>query len=233
MTGSYITADGGNSWRMFNLGAMTRFFEWDPRNPKVIYAGANALYRSSEGGVSWKRLYPPARDVTSIEMIDDSGVAAFVVNSNRQRITALAVDFTRSDILFAGFGRTLKVSQDTGATWQSLREFPTNIRRIWGDRGSLYVASERSLDVMKDGAWHEVTTVPTPWTEIAGGPPVLYAIRDGAGAVSEDGGESWRNLALPGASGRFVAIAASNRRPDTVYVLRWFTDRRPDVVRRG
>jgi hypothetical protein len=53
MTGSYITEDGGSSWRMFNLGATTRFFEWDPHNPKVIYAGANALYRSSDGGVSW------------------------------------------------------------------------------------------------------------------------------------------------------------------------------------
>jgi hypothetical protein len=45
MTGSYLTEDGGTSWRMFNLGGTTRFFEWDPNNPKVIYAGGNALYR--------------------------------------------------------------------------------------------------------------------------------------------------------------------------------------------
>ncbi len=217
MTGDYITADGGTSWRMFNLGAMTHFFEWDPHNPKVIYAGANALYRSSDGGVSWNRLYPSARDVTSTEMIDDSGVAAFVVNGSRQRITALGIDSTQSNILFAAFGRTLKVSQDTGATWQSLREFPTNVRRIWGNRDSLYVASERSLGVMKDGEWHEITTVPSPWTEIVGALPVFYTIRDGAAAATEDGGKSWRNLELPGATGRFVAIATSNGHPATVY----------------
>src|SRR2546426_11971634 len=53
MTGSYLTEDGGASWRMFNLGGTTRFFEWDPNNAKVIYAGSNGLYRSADGGKSW------------------------------------------------------------------------------------------------------------------------------------------------------------------------------------
>ncbi len=57
---------------MFNLGGTTRFFAWDPHNANVIYAGTNALYRSSDGGASWSRLYPSPRDVTGIEMIDDS-----------------------------------------------------------------------------------------------------------------------------------------------------------------
>ncbi len=30
MTGTYLTENAGASWRMFNLGGTTRFFEWDP-----------------------------------------------------------------------------------------------------------------------------------------------------------------------------------------------------------
>ncbi len=33
MTGSYITHDGGRSWRMFNLRGTTKFFVFDPLAP--------------------------------------------------------------------------------------------------------------------------------------------------------------------------------------------------------
>ena len=39
MTGSYISKDGGQTWRMFNLGNPVIFFEFDPIDPRVIYAG--------------------------------------------------------------------------------------------------------------------------------------------------------------------------------------------------
>src|SRR6516162_10015926 len=53
MTGSYLTEDGGSTWRMFNLRGSTRFFEWDPNDPKVIYAGNTMLFRSTDAGRSW------------------------------------------------------------------------------------------------------------------------------------------------------------------------------------
>ena len=72
---------------------------------------------------------------------------------------------------------------------------------------------------MKDGEWHEITTVPSPWTDITGAAACLfYAIRDGVGVVYQrTEARSWRSLELPGASGRFAAIATSNRHPDTLY----------------
>src|SRR5512141_2968968 len=50
MTGSYLTENAGASWRMFNLGGTTRFFEWDPNDAKVVYAGNIGLFRSGDSG---------------------------------------------------------------------------------------------------------------------------------------------------------------------------------------
>src|SRR5437660_10551966 len=53
MTGSYITHDGGKSWRMFNLRGVVQFFVFDPMNKDVIYAQANGLWRSQDNGETW------------------------------------------------------------------------------------------------------------------------------------------------------------------------------------
>src|SRR5947209_9729536 len=63
MTGSYITHDGGKSWRMFNLRGRTEFFAFDPKDPQVLYAQAAGLWRSQDGGRMWNLLYPKPSSV--------------------------------------------------------------------------------------------------------------------------------------------------------------------------
>ena len=58
MTGAYITYDGGESWRMFNLGTGVSSFAFDPKDPDVIYAGNPALLRSSDRGRTWWMVLP-------------------------------------------------------------------------------------------------------------------------------------------------------------------------------
>ena len=71
MTGSYITHDGGQSWRMFNLRGVVRFFVFDPLDAKVIYAQATGLWRSTDGGETWELVYPPPASIKSVVMRSD------------------------------------------------------------------------------------------------------------------------------------------------------------------
>ena len=49
MTGSYITHDGGNSWRMFNLRGVVNFFVFDPVDASgQLVAGTKLLWPQTE-----------------------------------------------------------------------------------------------------------------------------------------------------------------------------------------
>jgi len=219
MTGAYLTEDGGASWRMFNLRGTVRAFVWDPRDGKVIYALGHALFRSSDGGQSWKLVYPAPQRVTGVEMSSDHADEEILVDGKpAERMAALAVDPGNSKVLYAAIGTALHVSEDGGASWRKERDFPTRVRRIWAGNGALYVAGERSIFVREKGAWSEGAPSADAWVDIAAGPPVIYAVAASGGSVSEDGGKSWRAFSLPGAGARLGAVATSLHHPDTAYV---------------
>ena len=219
MTGAYLTEDGGANWRMFNLRGTTRAFVWDPRDAKVIYALGHALFRSVDAGQSWKLVYPPPERVTGVEMSSDHADEEILVDGKpAERMAALAIDPANSKVLYAAIGGTLQVSEDAGATWRKERDFPGRVRRIWAENGALYVAGERTVFVRENGAWTEGAPAANPWVDIVAGPPVIYTISARGGAVSEDGGKTWRAFQLPGTGARFAAVATSLHHPDTAYV---------------
>lgn len=85
MTGSFVTYDGGQKWKLFNLMAVTQDFEFDPVDPEVVYAasrgylydedrgsGLSMLYRSENRGRSWKVIYPDISKIKPLEKLQST-----------------------------------------------------------------------------------------------------------------------------------------------------------------
>jgi photosystem II stability/assembly factor-like uncharacterized protein len=219
MTGSYITHDGGDTWRMFNLGDPVEFFVFDPIDSRVIYAKANGLFRTSDSGATWTRFFP--RDVQRITMGDDH--AAGFLHPAAGNVTALAVDPEDNHFLYLALESTLWTSYDAGATWQKSGDLPGRANHIWIDRNSfkgdrtLYVAGPAAMYVRQDARWH-TNPFPGPATDIAGSAPTFYAIVAGKIYVTADGAGKWRESSLPGFQGQAATLGVSRQHPEVAYV---------------
>ena len=138
MTGSYITHDGGRSWRMFNLRGVTRFFVFDPLAPHTIYAEGIGLWRSTDDGQSWKLVYPKPSAVQGVEMSSDHAEETIFAQPNPLgTIAALAIDPADSRTLYAAAGKkdtpALFVSRDYGESWQKEVALPEAPQHLWVD----------------------------------------------------------------------------------------------------
>ncbi len=225
MTGSYVSTDGGDSWRMFNLRGVTRFFVADPINVNVLYAASQGLYRSSDKGKTWELIYPQPDRVARIVMSGDHAGERIVLHDGSQTgIQALTVDPEDSKILFAVITTknetSLFQSSDAAKTWQVLGALPAGGRKIYIDPGSspkkrtVYVAGNNSVSVLENGIWTHgkgpegvrrfldiAAGFPT-----AGGKPVFYAVsginwRGGDTGTtglftSSDGGANWQTVPI-------------------------------------
>ena len=233
MTGSYITHDGGRTWRMFNLRGVVNFFVFDPLDPKTMYAHATGLWRSTDGGERWNLIYPNPSDVKGVKMNSDHSDEKIISEPDPlSEIAALAVDPSNSKILYAAAGTkespALFISHDYGKTWEKKEGLPDVPRRLWVDPNSavagrtLFLASQHAITVLASGG---VRSFPLPATASdismgfgSGSQPTIYATSDQGIFISKDGGEKWSNSALPGVGAKVRAIATSLQHSQTAYV---------------
>lgn len=228
MTGAYLTRDGGRTWRMFNLQASTKFFLFDPVDPRVIYvktygppAGKEkdrpvtvaSLFRSGDSGRTWRLLR---------------------ADSPARQLTALAVDPADSGVLYAAFrtdgGAFLGISKDSGATWNREAGLPSPGERIYVDPRSprtgrtLYVAGANSVSIRENGSWAHPAGPGgvAAFVGVAGGFAgrrlIAYGITRDSIHVSGDGGRTWSRAAFPVSTPALRAVAASLYHGETAYV---------------
>jgi photosystem II stability/assembly factor-like uncharacterized protein len=212
--GVYKSIDGGANWRPVRSGMgntpVSRLMI-DPSDPRTLYAstgspliGDGYLYKTTDGGVSWKIL--PTEGPGGSAVMD-------------------AVDPQRLYFLTQG---GLKISIDGGGSWMTAKEFPDNIWEIYGHpekTGVLFATPgplgtdfyrstdggltwsrldlpERNLDpvlIARTPAGGEILLARAGWSDAK-----LYA--------SEDDGGRWKVIAT-----RCYNVAVDNRTPTTIF----------------
>ena len=234
MTGSYITHDGGRTWRMFNLRGVVSFFVFDPLDPKTIYAHATGLWRSTDGGERWDLVYPNPSAVKGVKM-----------NSDHCRRT----DSCRSGSIErdrSPGGRSFRLQNSLRRGWDEGESRALCFERLREDlakkselarcsaptlggpefRGRQpYVVSREPTRDRGGQSVERCTAVPLPaqsvtfrWVLVRARKPTIYATSEQGIYVSNDAGANWRKSDLPGAGAKVRAIATSLHHPETAYV---------------
>lgn len=182
----------------------------DPRDPSILFAGTRpaGLYRSIDGGSEWEKLAAP-------------GIAQFSeVNMGPTRVTQLLFDPFEEDTLWA----TIEIggiyrSNDRGNTWKLFTEGLVSgdvhgiaVTKTPDGKSRVLASTNKGLHISEDqGETWRMTPLDSPWQYTrcivvrpddpstvflanGNGPPG----NDGRLLRSEDGGDTWERLALPG-----------------------------------
>jgi len=225
MTGSYVTHDGGKTWRQFNLKVWVRAFVFDPSDPNTVYAGATGLYRSEDAGDTWRLVFPNPAAVVQEKTVGDHADHSYVSTDNWPggRVEAVGVDPGDSRRIVIGVNcGTLKVfsSSDYGESWAERCQLEGE-RFIKSTVDPTSPAENRTLLVLTDAGLYRLTLadfgverLPVPsdagvfdlacGLDPATGKPVLYITTSAAwengvfvpGVYrSADLGDTWEALA--------------------------------------
>jgi photosystem II stability/assembly factor-like uncharacterized protein len=237
MTGAYISHDAGKSWRMFNLRGVVQFFVFDPLDKNVMYAQANGLWRSQDNGETWTLIYPKPSSLKGVKMSSDHSDEDLIADPDPLgNISAMAIDPTNSKTLYAAAGNRaagkfgMFISRDGGESWEKSKDLPglafkliVNPFSPSRDRTMVAAGSE----FIEAGSISGLKKVPLPpGKKISNfsmgfsekGDPILYAIADDSGFVSDNLGAVWRPIQLGQGHIEMRAIATSLRSPQTGYV---------------
>ena len=241
MTGSYISLDGGESWRMFNLRSGTSGFAFDPIRPNVIYAVTSALWRSEDTGRTWSMILPDPKKNTVEHMRGDHASAALTSDDPAypagHRVRMVAVDPNDSKRLYlaltgrrAGGSSTtaLLLSADYGRTWSKLKEFTEEqvlLISLLPGKSTVTVVTDAAAHVMAGGEWQRFAgpagqKIQSASAGAQDGVEYVYATTAEPGGlyVSRDGARTWEKSKLHSGDMRMQSIACSWKHGATAYV---------------
>ena len=205
-------------------------FQWtapialSPHDPAVIYHGGNVLFRTADGGQTWKAISP---DLTRNDKAKQKWSGGPITGDNTGAeyyctIFAIAESPLEKGLLWVGSDDGLvHVTRDGGEHWTNvtpaMKGFPE-----WGtvsliepsphDAGTAYVVVDaHRLDDMRPYLWR-TTDYGKTWKSLAGSLPhdvYLHAVREDPKtrgllflgtergvAMSRDAGASWQTLGL-------------------------------------
>ena len=222
MSQSFVTYNGGESWRMFNLRGMVHFYVFDPGDSNTVYASSIGLFRSLDKGNTWNLIYPDPSEIKGIvSKGDEANEYLITSDSTNREVLAFAIDPGDSKKLYAAIcvnGETgFYHSEDAGARWRKEKALEDGAKNIFvvpsspPENRTLYITGNNTVAERINGTW-KLNKGPAGvrmLTEYAGGFDqkqnkfILYATSgksyfnpegDKSGIYySEDGGKSWAN----------------------------------------
>lgn len=217
----YLATASGGVWKTTNAGTTFKpimdgegsysfgAISIDPNNPNVVWAGSgennpqrsvsygDGVYKSLDGGNSWKNV----------------GLA------NSEHIAQIIIDPRDSDVVYvaaqgplwnAGGDRGLFKTTDGGETWTQVLDHVDE----WTGVADA-IMDPKNPDVLIASTWQRARR---QWSLIAGGPmSAVYR--------SEDGGDTWSKVkGMPGGQLGRVGLAISPVNTDNVYAIAESTD---------
>jgi photosystem II stability/assembly factor-like uncharacterized protein len=222
MTGSFVTYNGGKSWRMFSLRGPVRYFVFDPADSNVVYANSIALFKSIDHGNTWNILYPPPAEIKGFVAKGDHAEERIITSDSTSRhVLAFAVDPANSMKLHAAVSINKSIayftSDDQGKNWNKEKDLDSNVKNIFINPSSpeknrtIIFTGENKIIVKEDGYWktNKLPEGVSSMNEYAAGfnmtanKFIIYAISgksyfnpegNSSGIYySEDGGKTWEN----------------------------------------
>lgn len=221
-----------NPWPDNPMGAgaadLAYRFQWNfpifvsPHDPDTLYAGANVLFRSRDGGASWQAVSPDLTRNDKSKMGPSGGPITKDNTSVEYYGTVFAATESPHEkgVLWTGSDDgLLHLSRDGGASWQNVtpKGMPewiqvNSIETSPFEKGGLYVAGTMyKSDDFRPYLW-KTADYGASWTRIDRGIPadhftrvvradparrgLLYAGTEGGVHVSFDDGASWQPLQL-------------------------------------
>src|SRR5215469_1285095 len=227
--GVFRTSDGGRTWtkvlyRDENTGAID--VSLDPHNPSVVYAAlwqarrlpwnfssggpGSGLYRSSDGGVSWKRL-------------SGNGLPEGILG--RIHVSVSGADSNRIYAMIEARDGGLFRSEDAGAHWKRVNDDgrltqrawyfstiladPKHVDTVYAENTGLFRSTDggKTFELLpaRHGDHHGIWIDPTD-------PNRLIEASDGGASISFDYGKTWTTLDNQ-PSAQFYHVAVDERFP--------------------
>ncbi len=155
MTGSYLTKDGGNSYKQINFVGAASCYAFDPNDPETIYVASSTLNRSNDGGKTWERIFPSKNEIKSERFTGDHAALEIetfdsTLYTGADEISSVRVDPLDSNALYFAKGSDFFYSFNSGEIWEK-KDIQQKIDYLYTNKNALkdqiYIFSAGSISI--------------------------------------------------------------------------------------